>query len=144
MRLDELEQGLDRYGGNLDRWPDGLRADAEALIARDPKAARVAHHAARLDALLADAMAAAPVDTAMMGRTIAGIRTSAHHEPVLRPTPRLAAWAGVAVVAFLCAGYVVGLAVPATSSSEDTLASLMFGSWQSSSNTDILDAGSVL
>jgi hypothetical protein len=139
----DLEQALDRHGGNLGRWPATLRADAEVLIARDPKAARLAAHAARLDGILLEAIQPLAVDAALIGRVIAGIDNGARHDTVLRPTPRLAAWAGAAMIAFLSAGYVAGLLLPA-SQGEDTLAGLMFGSSATATDTDSANSGNVL
>jgi hypothetical protein len=142
MTIDEFGKALDRYGGDLDRWPQALRAGAEALTARDADAAEILARAARLDGLLSEAVQPRPVDAALIGRIVAGIDNGAHHEPVLRPTPRLAAWAGAATIAFLSTGYAAGLMVPA-SQAEDTLAGLMFGSgWTTDSDT--ADAGSLL
>lgn len=142
MTMNELEQALDRYGGDLGRWPAALRDDAEALIARDAKAAELASRAARVDGLLGEAIRPMPVDAALLGRIIAGIDNGAGRAVALRPTPRLAAWAGAAVIAFLTAGYAVGIALPA-SQGEDTFAGLMFGSeWTTESDT--ADAGSFL
>ncbi len=44
MDQTEFENGLDRYGGDLGAWPAGLRAQAEALLARSAAAQR-AHRA---------------------------------------------------------------------------------------------------
>jgi len=142
MTLDEFGKALDRYGGDLTRWPDALRTDAEALTARDAGAAALVAQATRLDGLLAEAMQPMPVDAALIGRIVAGIDDRVHHEIALRPTPRLAAWAGVAMLAFLSVGYAAGLMLPA-SQGEDTFAGLMFGSgWTTES--DATDAGSLL
>lgn len=142
MTLDELGKALDRYGGDLSRFPDALRAGAEALIAHDAKAAALLAQAARLDGLLADAVQPVPVDTALIGRIVAGIGDGVHREIAVRPTPRLAAWAGAAMLAFLSAGYAAGLMLPA-SQGEDTFAGLMFGSgWTTES--EATDAGSLL
>lgn len=134
MTRDEFEGGLDRYGGDPGRWPQALRAEAEALIARDPAAAKLAAQAARLDSILANAMTPRPVDSAFVGRVLTGIGSGARHETVLRPTPRLAAWAGAAMITLLSAGYAAGAMLPA-SSGEDTLAGIMFGSSQSSDSS---------
>ena len=144
MRIEQLEQALDRYGGDLKRWPAPLRAEAEALIASDAKAAKLAGDTAQLDALLADAVKPIAVDAALMGRIVAGIGNGIHHEVALRPTPRFAAWAGAAMIAFLTAGYVAGIALPA-SQGEDALAGLMFGNSRTTSDADTAtDSGSVL
>ena len=142
MTMDEFGKALDRYGGDLARWPNALRGEAEALTARDVEAAALLAQSARLDDLLAEAMRPLPVDAALIGRIVAGIDDGVHHEIALRPTPRLAAWAGVAMLAFLSVGYAAGLMLPA-SQGEDTFAGLMFGSgWTTES--DATDAGSLL
>ncbi len=144
MRIQELEAALDRHGGDLGRWPAHLRADAEALAARDPDAATRLATAARLETTLAAAMQPLPVDSALMGRILSATSGHAGHAVALRPTPRLAAWAFAAMVMFLSTGYLAGLALPATQG-EDVFAGLMFGSSSISLDADIdADAGSLL
>lgn len=126
MRIEDLEQAIDRHGGDLGRWPGDMRAAAEALISRDGKAARLVADARRLDTLLSEAMEPVPVDSALIGRIVSGLATTAHDSTAIRPTPRLAAWVGAAMIAFLSSGYAAGMALP-TSDGEDTLAGLMFG-----------------
>lgn len=142
MRIEDLETALDRYGGDLGRWPAALRAEADALIAANAKAARMAAMAARLDGILADIITPVPVDAAFAGRIVATVNSGGHpqHDVALRPTPRLAAWAGAAVAVFLAAGYVGGLLLPA-SVGEDALAGLMFGN---STTAELSDTGSTL
>lgn len=142
MRIDEFEQALDRYGGDVAKWPDGLRAEAEALTASDADAAVRAARAARLDDLLAEAVMPAPVDAALIGRIVAGLDNGVRHGVTLHPTPRLAAWAGAAMIAFLSAGYAAGLMLP-TSQGEDTFAGLMFGG-DLAADSETADAGGVL
>lgn len=148
MTINDLERALERYGGDLGRWPEALRGDAARLIATDAKAARIAALAARLDGLLAEAVTPLPVDAAFIGRVVA--EAGAHHghavshEAPLRPTPRFAAFAGAAMVVFLAAGYVAGLILP-SSDSEDIFAGLMFGNSRTVTDTDTAgDAGSAL
>ncbi len=126
MTIEELTHAIDRYGGDPGRWPAALRTAAEALIACDEDAARMVADARRLDAALAEAVAPLSVDAALIGRIVAGIGSRTHADPALRPTPRLAAWVGVAMIAFLSSGYAIGLALP-TTDGEDTFAGLMFG-----------------
>jgi hypothetical protein len=141
MSIDQLEQALDRYGGDFGRWPPATRLEAEALIARDPAAAKIAAHAARLDGILSDALKPLPVDAALLGRILAGIGNG-HPAAGMRLTPRLAAWACAAMIAFLSAGYLAGVLLPA-SEGEDALAGLMFGGgWIS--ETETIGAGDVL
>jgi hypothetical protein len=139
MNLEQLEKTLSRYGGNPARWPADERAAAEALIASDAAAAKLQSEAARLDALIGEAVQPVAMDSATVGRIMAGVGNGRHHEVAVRPTPRLFAWAGAAMVAFLVVGYAVGLAIP-TNQGEDALAGLMFGS----SSATVSDSGSVL
>ncbi|MGD9538288.1 MAG: hypothetical protein AB7P52_11970 [Alphaproteobacteria bacterium] len=66
MKIDDgftvarLADALDAYGGDFRRWPDGLRAPAEALVARDAEARRLHEAALALDALLDAAPAPLP------------------------------------------------------------------------------------
>jgi hypothetical protein len=144
MRIEQLEQGLDRYGGDLARWPAAMRAEAEALIASDKRAAKLAATAARVDSALAEAIRPMDVDTALIGRIVAetaGSRALVAHDVTVRPTGRLVAFAGAAMVAFLVTGYAVGVAIPA-SQGEDAIAGLVFGN--SSDTAGATDSGSVL
>ncbi len=138
MRIEELERTLDRYGGDMDRWPGELHEAANLLIAESGEAARLVEAAQRIDAILAETVRPVAVDAALMGRIASGMH--AHHEIALRPSGRLAAFVGAAMVAFLVTGYAVGLALP-TSQGEDTIAGLMFGD---SSSTSFSDSGSAL
>ena len=122
----ELERAVDRYGGDLDKWPAVERAAAEALARSEPRAARTLADGARLDALLAEAVRTVGVDAALVGRIVAGAAGGRHRDVTVRPTGRLAAWAGVAMAAFLVVGFVIGLAVPDTSG-DDAYARLMLG-----------------
>ena len=144
MKINELEQGLDRYGGDLTRWPPALRAEAETLAADDRTAAAILGVAARLDGALARAMQPMTLDAALMGRIAAGLGNGIGHDVAVRPTRRLVAWAGAAMAAFLVTGYAVGLALP-VSQGEDAFASLMFGDGTTSSDSGTAtDSGSVL
>jgi hypothetical protein len=52
MGLDRFAELLDAYGARPERWPDGERAAALALLARSAQARALRDRAARLDALL--------------------------------------------------------------------------------------------
>ena len=101
MRIDELEQALDRYGGDTGRWPDALRRQAEGLIATDPRAASLARAAAGVEEAVGTLMRPMAIDAALIGRITSGL---GGHELALRPTGRLAALAGAAMVAFSFSG----------------------------------------
>lgn len=53
MTESDFEAALDRWGGDLDRWPAAAAAEARALIATDPRAAAALTAARRLDDHLA-------------------------------------------------------------------------------------------
>lgn len=140
MTIDEFEQGLDRYGGDLTRWPADLRASAEDLVGANRTAAELARIAARLDRALAHAVEPLVLDAAFVGGIAASLGNSRARDEVIRPTPRFVAWASMAAVAFLVTGYAIGLAVPATTTtqSDDALASLIFGDTGSAATTGTL------
>jgi hypothetical protein len=139
MNINDFESGLDRYGGDLSRWPQSLRADAEAFVAGNPAAAALARVAGRLERALASAVAPLALDAAFVGGIIGNVGHAAGHGEV-RPTRRLVAWAGAAMVAFLVTGYAIGLALPATTTtqSDDAIASLLFGDSSSSTTGSAL------
>ena len=139
MNLEQFEEMLGRLGSDLKRWPSPDRNAAEALMAADQKVATLHAQAQRLDGLLAAAVAPVAIDSAAMGRIMAGIDHPRHRDQTLLPTRRLFAWASAAVVVFLVAGFAAGVALP-SNQGEDTLAGLMFGS----STTSASDSGSVL
>ena len=128
---------LDRYGGDLTKWPAKLRADAAVLIARDPEAAAMAEAARALDATLTEAMQPIPVDAAFLGKIMAHVGEAPHHDVPVRATPRFAAWAGAAMFAFLVTGYAVGATLPDGMTQDDDapLAGLLIGSDTGSSDT---------
>ena len=53
MNRTELESGLDRWGGDLARWPADEAAAARALVSRDDAARRLLDAASRIDGHLA-------------------------------------------------------------------------------------------
>ena len=53
MNLEAFEDALDRYGGDLSRWPDELRNAAEALLQTEDQARSLLRAAQELDAVLA-------------------------------------------------------------------------------------------
>jgi hypothetical protein len=124
MTRDQFEAALDRYGGDLSRWPPMLRADAETLVGTDGEAAAALRAARRLDALLAEATAPATVDAALVGRIVARNRTR-HSDIELRPTRRLAFWASTAAILMLVTGFAAG-AVIVPDASSDAFAALLF------------------
>ncbi len=140
MNLERFEETLSRLGGNLTRWPAAERAEAEALIAAEPKAATLHRQTVALDALIGAAMTPIAMDSAAMGRIMGGIDHHRHRDLTLQPTRRLFAWASAAMAVFLVAGFAAGVAIP-VNQGEDTLAGLMFGS---SGSTYSVDSGSVL
>lgn len=124
MTRDQFSEALDRYGGDLSRWPPSLAAEAKALVAGDATAAAELDRAKRLDALLADAVAPGAADSALIGRIVSHKKRK-NGETVLQPTRRLIGWASAAMVATMAIGFVLGAAIPADQSS-DAIAALLF------------------
>lgn len=135
MNLERFEETVSRLGGNLTRWPAAERAEALALIAADPEAAKLHREAIALDALVGRTMAPVAMDAAAVGRIMAGIDHSRHRDVTLQPTRRLFAWASAAMMVFLVAGFAAGVALPTTSDDDTTLAGLVFGGIVSSNAT---------
>jgi hypothetical protein len=128
MNREEFEDALAAHGADFARWPPRLAERGRALAARDRDAAARLDEAARLDALLADAVRPATVDAALVGRIIAGVDGGRAQTTAIKPTGRLFAWAGASMAVFLVAGFVLGTTTPWFSDDEDPLAALMFGS----------------
>ena len=125
MTREELAEALDRYGGDLARWPEEIAAAAHELVARDRAAADDLAAAKRLDGLLGEAAREAPVDAAVIGRIMSGIGNGKRDAAAVRPTGRLIAWASGATLASLALGFAVGIAVP-EDIGNDAFAGLMF------------------
>lgn len=121
MERERFEDLAGTYGGDLRRWPEAARADAERLLADAPELRAALADAAALDALL-DASPTPWPSQALRDRVIA---------VAPRPTrfPALAGWAGLLApagwsrsgVAFgagwaaaACAGVVAGLVLTHT------------------------------
>jgi len=126
MTRDDLNTALDRYGGRPEAWPDHVRVAIEELCARDAEAATAVAAAARLDTLLAEALAPGEADATFIGGVIAGLEHDTARDITLRPTGRLFAWASAATVASIALGFMIGIAVP-QDIGEDAFAGLMFG-----------------
>jgi hypothetical protein len=136
MTREEFNAGLDRHGGDLSRWPPALREHAEALTAADTQAAAELRAAQRLDALMVEVTAPAPVDAALVGRIVSKDR-SRRNETVLRPTGRLAGWVSAGLAATLMIGFAAGALIPADQSN-DAIAGLMFSSADEDITGDLL------
>ena len=68
MKREDFEQALDRYGGDLGRWPEAIRVGAERLIEDDHDAADELARAQKLDGLLTEAVAAQDIESSLVGR----------------------------------------------------------------------------
>lgn len=53
MTLEDFEDALDRFGGDLARWPKSARRAAEALLEQDARAGLLLREAQEIDAALA-------------------------------------------------------------------------------------------
>ncbi|MEZ5851459.1 MAG: hypothetical protein R3D68_12510 [Hyphomicrobiaceae bacterium] len=72
LELHQLDDLLDCYGADAERWPAGKRAAAEALLATSAQARRALADAAALDRLLAKAPAVQrSADAALVDRIVA-------------------------------------------------------------------------
>ncbi len=127
MKREDFEQALDRYGGDLGRWPEALRVEAERLIEDDHDAADELARAQKLDGLLTEAVAARDIESSLVGRIVSGLDRGTDGGVIVRPTRRLVAWASAATVASLMVGFIAGVALP-QDVGEDTFAGMIFGS----------------
>lgn len=75
MTREMFEDLLDRHGPDLARWPEGARAAAERLLARDA-AAREAMAGAQALARMLDTVAAPEPGSALYGRILAEVEAS--------------------------------------------------------------------
>jgi hypothetical protein len=126
MTVEDFGTALDRLGSDLARWPEALRHEAEALVARDAAAARRLAEARRVHDLLGAALAPAPVDAAQVGRILARVRSDGPGaEQPLKVGSRFYAWAGGGLAACLAAGFIIGHAVPAGYGDQE-IAQLLF------------------
>jgi len=126
MTLERLSLLLDVYGSHVDRWPPGDRRAAEALLAASANARTRLAAAKRLDALLDQAVAAAP-SPALRERVLAiapggGARTRAVRWWRSRPALATAA-SGMALAASL-ALWLMRTPAPGAPLSSDALAQL--------------------
>jgi hypothetical protein len=116
MTIVELQDLLDRYGGDADKWPPALRADAERLIAAAPSAQSLAARARLLDAAIVRSLstpdaAGARVLAGLRARVLPRQRRSWWSWPAaLREVDFAPAWPRVAVLAGVAAlGFATGL-----------------------------------
>jgi hypothetical protein len=110
MTEEQFEFDLGRYGGDLARWPADRRADAAALIAQSPEAARRHRAAVALDRLLTPSPLPRTNDAALQGMTVR--ITALAQEPAsapIVPSQRRVPWLRTAAcVAAALAGFGVG------------------------------------
>lgn len=89
MTPDEFTALLDRYGGDLSRWPDQLRAGAEALLAQGPGEAWKQYRVAQVVEAALSSKPEAP-DQALLNRILA----RAHTTPAERQITLAVAFSG--------------------------------------------------
>lgn len=108
MTPDRLQELADAYGADPARWPEPLRAEAEATLARQPDAPVWLADAQALDALL-DAYPAPVASPALARRISLGA-------PDLTPLWRRARawWTGLGLVGAAAAGLAAGAVVVLT------------------------------
>ncbi len=95
MNIEDFEDGLDRYGADLDAWPEELSTAAHALIAsNDPvsfRASELVRATVDLDTLLTGASTTAhPAPPYLRNRILANLE----HAEEVDPVGRLLRWFG--------------------------------------------------
>ena len=97
--IERLEAGLDRWGADLDAWPQEERRAAEEVITADVAARRLFETARRVDAALATLM-----------------QSDAAYAPPARPARaaygRIARWSLAGIAASLLIGFIAGSLLP--------------------------------
>jgi len=111
----EFERCLDRWGGDLERWPDAAATAARALIARSPRAAAAHSAARRVDRYLAG-LAGHTAPARLATRIAANVADQAGAATAGAMLDRLLGWLGASGwrpatlgMLLLAAGYVAGL-----------------------------------
>lgn len=107
MDMKRFEDLTDAWGGNLSRWPDDVRAEAEALLQSEPSAAAYLSEADRLDHLLNTTSSAAGNEL-LEHRIMKAFPMPAFEADWRRPAMAAAA----ALVIGLAGGYAGGAFVP--------------------------------
>jgi hypothetical protein len=113
MTLDEFQRLADTWGGNIARWPEAARAEAE-LLAKQTEAAAILAAARRLDRLMSGA--APQVTDRRTADAIGAVvaRLASEPAPARWSLSRLRVWL-MPAAGFACAAMVgayVGLAYP--------------------------------
>ncbi len=73
MKTEELEELLLRFGADLSRWPQDIRAAAANLVAREPEAARLHAEFTALERNVAAAVEAPPFGAAEIGKVLSAL-----------------------------------------------------------------------
>ncbi len=116
MDRKRFEDLADMWGGDLSRWPDALRAEADAFRQADPSAADILSEASELDRLLGTALQAEGSDL-LTHRIMRSFPKPAFDADWRRP----AMAAAIALVTGLAGGYAGGSLVPALAGDETVL-----------------------
>ncbi|MGJ3231285.1 MAG: hypothetical protein ACFE0P_05775 [Oceanicaulis sp.] len=121
MTLERFKALCQAYGGDLRRWPDVERADAQALAAQSERARYALADAAMLDAALSQARSPAPSPD-LARRIAAGAPGT--------PAPRSATpgWAAMAAALALAVGLGAGWLGAGGGAPEDDVFAEAFGS----------------
>lgn len=107
MDMKRFEDLADAWGGNLLRWPDDVREEAEALLQSEPSAAAYLSEAARLDLLL-NATSSTAANEWLEHRIMKAFPMPAFEADWRRPAMAAAA----ALVIGVAGGYAGGAFVP--------------------------------
>ncbi|HZP09308.1 hypothetical protein [Methyloceanibacter sp.] len=118
MNREELNEALLRFGGDLERWPEGKKEAASLLVASDPTAARMLADFAAFERTLADAVRPAPFGAGEIGGVLQALDAT---EASWSPTPRFwIASAGLSALSFAA-----GFAAMMMASAQDVSPSLI-------------------
>lgn len=116
MNLAEFVDGLERYGCNINHWPQPMRAPAEELLAHADAALQAHSAMARVEDSL---LASPPTPLADIGNLIAQATKHRQRSLAYNLAPRLG-WAAAAVLAFC-----LGLGFGATASHDDIASNII-------------------
>lgn len=129
MNVERLTQLAEAWGGDLRRWPDDVRAQAEGLVAADPAARRALDDAAAFDAVL-HAAPRAVVSSTLRDRVLASAI-----EAGLKPRAgrafgldRIVWFLGAGWAAAACAGVVAGVGLTSHVTADDRADAVLYQS----------------
>ena len=137
MEKRAFDESLDRFGGDLGRWPVELAADAAALLAVSPEAQRAKAGMDELESWLR-AGARRSVPTAQAADRVSNMAATAMRHRQLGPARpvRRAAWSAAAAAA-LVLGVLVGNVAASIDTHDDSPDQLVAGALDATGTVDV-------